>query len=444
MTPLCYAAGLDAGGPMRPRPGQEIEVDIDRAAMEGRGVGRVGELVVFVERGLPGERVRAEVVRAKKSFVEARAIEVLRASPARVSGRCVHLGTCGGCSWQELAYEAQLAAKTDLVRESLERLGNLRGVDGAPAIASPRPFHYRNKMEFSFFAGQDGAIVLGLHVPGTFDRVFDLEACHLMSESSNRIVACARRLATASGLPAYHSRRHEGFLRYLVVREAKATGQIMVNVVTNAGAMPHRAGWVAGLIDEVPAITSLVRNINTRRANIAVGESEELLHGAPEIEEQLGGLRFRIASNTFFQTNSHQVERLFEEVVAATAIEPGDEALDLYAGTGAISLFLARRAARVTGIELVPESVAMAEKNAELNGIRNCHFIRGEVRDFFGQHPADAHRARVVVVDPPRAGLHPDVVQSLLELRVARLVYVSCNPATLARDAALLCRDGAY
>jgi 23S rRNA (uracil1939-C5)-methyltransferase len=426
------------------RPGQEIEVQVDRAAMEGRGVARLDDLVVFVERALPGERVRARVVRAKSRFATARALAILQPSAARVAGRCAHLDVCGGCSWQELDYAAQLEAKTDLVRETLQRVGGCRDLDVLPALPAPQPFHYRNKMEFTFFAGRDGEIVLGLHMPGTFDRVFDLQACHLMSEASNGIVARVRELAVRSGLPAYHARRHEGFWRYLVIREAKTTGQTMVNLVTHAGPLPHRDDIVRTLTGEFPAITSLLRSINTRRATIAVGESEELLYGEAEIEERIDGLRFRIASNSFFQTNTLQAARLFAGTAAAGGLSGREEVLDLYAGTGAISLFLARQARRVTGIELVPESVAMAEKNARLNGIENCRFLRGEVRDFFKKRAGEAAAADVVVVDPPRAGLHEDIVHALRMLQPRRIVYVSCNPATLARDLQLLCRDGLY
>ena len=429
---------------MRPRPGQEIEIDVDRVAMEGRAVGRLDELVVFVEKALPGERVRARVGRVKRNFVEARTVEVLRASPARVAGRCAHLDLCGGCSWQELDYEAQLDAKTDLVRESLERLGGFRGLDVPRTLASPRTFFYRNKMEFSFFVGREGGTVLGLHVPGTFDRVFDLDACHLMSEESNAIVGRVRELASRSGRPAYHSRRHEGFWRYLVVREAKNTGQTMVNLVTHEGPLPNRDEFVRVLTGEFPAVKSLLRSINTRRATIAVGETEELLSGEPEIEEQLGSLRFRIAANSFFQTNTLQAERLFDLAVDWCGLTGTEEVLDLYAGTGAISLFLAQRARRVTGIELVPDSVAMAEKNAQLNGIDNTRFLTGEVRDFFKKRVGEASAARVVLVDPPRAGMHTDIVEALRLRQPPRIVYVSCNPATLARDLQLLCRDARY
>jgi 23S rRNA (uracil1939-C5)-methyltransferase len=330
------------------------------------------------------------------------------------------------------------------VRESLRRLGGCSDVDVPRALPSPRQFHYRNKMEFSFFAGRDGEVVLGLHTPGTFDRVFDLEACHLMSEESNHIVARVRALAVQSGLPAYHTRRHSGFWRYLVVREGKNTGQTMVNLVTHAGAWPRAAAAAAELAAEFGSIRSVLRSISTRRATIAVGESEELLHGDAEIEERLGDLRFRIAANTFFQTNTLQAETLFALVAEWADLGPQDDVLDLYAGTGAISLWLARRAARVTGIETVPESVAMAAKNAALNGIDNCRFVTSDVREFLHRRPGDAAAAQVVVVDPPRAGLHPDIVVALRQLRPRRLVYVSCNPATLARDIGLLATGGAY
>jgi 23S rRNA (uracil1939-C5)-methyltransferase len=429
---------------MRYRRGQEIDVEVEQVAIEGRGVGRVDGVVVFVDEGLPGERVLARVSRVKRKFVQARVVEVLRPSPARVAGRCAHLDVCGGCTWQELDYDAQLDAKTRLVHEALERLGGFRDLEVPRALASPQRFFYRNKMEFSFFAGSDGEPVLGLHTPGAFDRVFDLEACHLMSESSNAIVGRVRELARRSGLPAYHTRRHDGFWRYLVVREGKNSGQTMVNLVTQDGPLPNQHEVVEVLTREFPAITGVVRNINTRRATIAVGERQEVLHGASEIDEILGGLRFRISANSFFQPNPLQAERLFELVVEWADPRASQDVLDLYSGTGAISLFLARRARRVTGIEQVSSAVADAERNASLNAVENCRFLSGEVREFFKHRAAEARCARLVIADPPRAGLHADVVRALRLLRPPRILYVSCNPSTLARDLQLLCRDGFY
>jgi 23S rRNA (uracil1939-C5)-methyltransferase len=426
------------------RKGQEVELDVERLAAEGWGVGRLDGLVVFVDKALPGERVRARVSRVKRNFVQARTVAVQRPAPARTPGRCVHLAVCGGCVWQELDYPAQLDAKTQIVAEALERLGGFRGIEVPRALASPAVFYYRNKMEFSFFAGREAEIVLGLHTPGTFDRVFDLEACHLMSETCNRIVGRVRELARRSGRPAYHTRRHEGFWRYLVVREGKNTGQTLVNLVTHSGVLPNGTEIAGALRSEFPSVVSIVRNINTRLATIAVGEQEEILHGPGTIDELLGGLRFRISSNSFFQPNPGQAERLFGLVAEWAELGGDDEAVDLYAGTGAISLFLARRARRVTGVELLPSSIADAERNAELNGVDNCRFVSGEVREFFRRHTPEVRAARVVVADPPRAGLHPDVVQALRLLRPQRLLYVSCNPSTLARDLQLLCADGAY
>jgi 23S rRNA (uracil1939-C5)-methyltransferase len=257
-------------------------------------------------------------------------------------------------------------------------------------------------------------------------------------------VGRVRELAVRSGKPAYHTRRHEGFWRYLVVRESKVTGDTMVNLVTHDGPIPNQHEIVEALVSEFPSIVSLLRNVNTRRATIAVGEREEVLHGGAEIEERLGGLRFRITANSFFQTNPLQAERLFELAVDWAGLTGVEDVLDLYAGTGAISLFLARRARQVTGIEIVEDAVAMAEKNAVLNGIDNCRFLSGEVRDFFRKRAGEAAAAQVVIADPPRAGLHEDVTQALRLLQPRRLVYVSCNPATLARDLQILCRGGVY
>jgi 23S rRNA (uracil1939-C5)-methyltransferase len=429
---------------MQYRRGQEIDVTVERLALEGHGVGRLDGLVVFVEKGLPGERVRARVRKIKRNFIQARSLEVLEAAPERVPGRCSHLSVCGGCSWQELAYEAQLRAKTQLVQEALERLGGFRDIDVPETLASPQPFFYRNKMEYTFFAGRDGQVVLGLHMPGAFDRVFDVDACFLMSETSNRVLARARELTAESGLPAYHSRRHEGFWRHLVLRESKSSGDMLVNFVTHEGPWPTQQGVVAALTQEFPEIRSLVRTINTRKATIAQGEREEILHGPGEIEDCIGDLRFKISAASFFQPNPKQAQRLFALATEWAACRGHEEVLDLYAGTGTISLFLARKARRVTGIELGEGAVVDAQRNAALNGIDNCRFVAADVRRFLRQPPVEWGTLDVVIADPPRAGLHPDVVQALRQLHAPRLVYVSCNPSTLARDLQLLCRDGLY
>lgn len=429
---------------MRIQRGQELIVDIERVALEGHGVARHDGVVVFVAKGLPGERVRAQVRRVKSNFVHARTLEVLRAAPERTAGRCRHVAVCGGCTWQELDYEAQRRAKTQLVAEALERLGGFRGFPVPLALASPQQFFYRNKMEFGFFAGADGRIVLGLHMPGTYDRIFDLEACYLMSETSNRIVARVRELTAASGLPAYHARRHTGFWRHLVVREGKTTGQILVNLVTRDGVLPNQHRIVQELTTEFPTVTSIVRTINTRRALIASGDEEEVLYGPGVIEDVIGGLRFEISAASFFQPNPQQAERLFALVAAWAELRGDEEVLDLYAGTGAIALSLARAARRVTGIEQVERAVADAERNARRNRIDNCSFVNADVRTYLQRAGAEAGAVQVVIADPPRAGLHPDVVQALRRCGAPLLLYVSCNPSTLARDLRLLCQHGRY
>ena len=426
------------------RRGQEIDVDIESVAVEGRGVGRVDGLVVFVEKGFPGERVRARVTRVKRNFVQARAVDVLRPGAARVEGRCTHLTECGGCTWQELGYEAQLEAKQHIVGEALERLGGFQGIEVAATVPSPERFFYRNKMEFSFFAGRDDEVVLGLHSPGAFDRVFDLNACHLMSERSNHIVSMVRDLARRSGRPAYHSRRHTGFWRYLVLREGKNTGQTMVNLVTNDGPLPNQHEIVRELRDALDSLSCLVRTINTKRATIAFGERQEILHGGDGIDEVLDGLRFRISPGSFFQPNPRQAEVLFSTLMDWAALRGDESVVDLYSGTGVISLFLARAAARVTGIELVEDAVRDAERNAQLNHFDNCVFPAGEVRTWFRRHAAEVRNAAVVVADPPRSGMHPDVVRALCLLQPPRLLYVSCNPSSLARDAQILREQGGY
>jgi len=427
---------------MQIRRGQELELEVERAALEGHGVAHHDGIVVFVEKAIPGERVRAQVRKVKRNFVQARAMEVLRPAPERTPGRCSHLAVCGGCVWQELDYAAQLQVKTRLVAEALERLGGFRDLEMPLALASPQPFYYRNKMEFSFFDADESRIVLGLHMPGTYDRIFDLEACFLMSETSNRVVSRVRELATRSGLPAYHGRRHVGFWRHLVLREGKSSGEMLINLVTNAGTLPNQQQLVEALTSEFPSLRSIVRTINTGRAMIATGERVDVLHGTGEIEDTVGGLRFKISAGSFFQPNPKQAEKMFALLTEWASMGAAENVVDLYAGTGAIALSLARQAGKVTGIEQVASAVADAERNAALNAIGNCRFVAADVRDYIRQH-ADA-RPDLVVADPPRAGLHPDVVQGLRRWQPARILYVSCNPSTLARDLQLLCRDDRY
>ena len=447
------ASPVSGSGAAPIRRGDELEIEVEDLAFGGRAIARIDGFVVFVEGALPGDRVIATVYRKHRRYAEARATRVLRPASARVEPRCEHVPVCGGCRIQDLAYEEQIRHKERQVEAALEHLGGLRA-PLRPTIPAPRLFHYRNKMEYSFAQDATGRLALGLHVRGYFDRSFDLMRCHIATPISSEIVAFVRDAARREGLTAYDTRRHEGLLRYLAIREGVRTGEVMVNFVATE---PHpffeRAA--AQLVRAFPRVRSVLLNLTRRRAQVATGEVERVLAGSPTILETLGGLTFEISSGSFFQTNTEQADRLLEVAIEGLGLTGTERVLDVYSGTGTFTLPIARQAGEAIGIESSEIAVKDAERNAERNGVRNVRFWTGEameiLRDRFGlgTPPGGARGSAAsrpeppsidaVLVDPPRAGLHPGVVSRLIHLGAPRLVYVSCNPSTLGRDLALLC-----
>ncbi len=424
-----------------PRRGDSLELSIDDLAFGGEGVGRVDGYVVFVRGGVPGDRLRVKLSEARSRFGRAVIEAVETPSPARVEPPCPYFGRCGGCRLQHVAYPAQLAFKAKQVRDCLERLGGLGAFELRPILAAPEPYAYRNKMEFTV-AAEAGAPVLGLHQADRYDVVLDIERCLLQSETLNRVLGELRREARARALSVYDQASGQGLLRFVSLREGRRTGEAMVNIVATTPDVETLGPVAERLRARVPETASVVLNVNAKKASVAVGTEEHLLVGRDHIRESLGGLTFQVSANSFFQTNTVQAERLFGVVEAACALAGGETVLDLYSGTGAISLLLARRCRWVYGIEVAAAAVADAVRNARANGIANCAFLAGEVRHVLPALMRDGVRAEVVVADPPRAGFHPKALLALAALRPARLVYVSCNPATLARDLGDLVRQG--
>ncbi len=425
----------------KPRRGDVLELAIDDLAFGGEGVGRADGYVLFVPGGLPGDRLRVRVVETRARYGRAviEAVEV--PSARRVEAPCPYFGRCGGCRLQHLDYAAQLALKERQVRECLERLGAARDFVLRPILPAPEPYGYRNKMEFTVAAAA-GAPVVGLHEAERYDRVLDIERCLLQSETMNRLLRVVREQVQARGLPVYDADRGEGLLRFVTVREGRRTGDAMVNIVAAAPDLERLQPVAEAVRDAVPAAVSIVLNVNAKKAAVAVGTEEHVLLGRDHITERLGDLVFQVSANSFFQTNTLQAERLFALVVEACALAGAETVVDLYAGTGAISLLLARRCRHVYGIEVADAAVADAVRNARANGVTNCTFLTGEVRHVLPGLVAQGLRADVVVADPPRAGFHPKALAALVALRAPRLVYVSCNPSTLARDVGELLRHG--
>ncbi len=432
---------------MEIKKGETVDLDVTGMAFGGRGIGRADGLAVFVDHCAPGDRARVKIVKKRKSYAEARLVELLSASPFRVDPPCPYFGFCGGCKWQHLRYEQQLEYKRQHVTDSLERIAGLFQVPVHPVLPSSRLYGYRNKMEFSCsdrrwllpqemgLPGIQTGFALGLHVPGTFDRILNIERCLLQPESGNAILATAKTLIRESGAPPYGLKSHEGFWRFVMLRHSDAHNRWMVNLVTASEDLATVEPVARRLAREHGDILSLVNNVTARKAAIAVGEREISLAGPSKILDRLGPYQFRISANSFFQVNTQAAWELFRVVKDFAGLTGGEVVLDLYSGTGAIAIALSDAARSVLGMEIVPAAVEDAGENCRLNGVGNCNFLCGDILDLIS---GVKDRFDVLVIDPPRAGMHPKSVGRVLELNPERMVYVSCNPATLARDLGLM------
>ncbi|MGH3022209.1 MAG: 23S rRNA (uracil(1939)-C(5))-methyltransferase RlmD [Gaiellaceae bacterium] len=420
---------------------EELELRIDSLAYGGNGVARLNGFVVFVKRALPGDTVRARITKVKRSHAEAVSLEVVEAGAERVDAPCEHYPACGGCRFQDLAYEVQLEAKARQVADALARIGGLADPPLEEAVPAESLFGYRNKLEYSFTATEDG-IGLGFHRAGRWDEVLDVRRCWLTTDLGNAIREAVKGWARAGALPAYDQERQEGYLRHLVVREGRNTGQALVVLVTAPGDLHDVDGFVESL-RRFPEVRSIHWAVNDTPAEVT-NLPTTLLWGEEAIEEAILGLRFRLRPNAFMQTNTAMCEVLYGLAAEYAGLTGEETVYDLYCGTGTIGLTLAREALTVWGIESSEESVACAVENAELNGLPNAAFFAGDVAADLEELRDRAGPPDVVVVDPPRAGLAGKAVRRIGELGAPRLVYVSCNPTTLAGNAKELVRDFGY
>ncbi|MEW5775004.1 MAG: 23S rRNA (uracil(1939)-C(5))-methyltransferase RlmD [Thermodesulfobacteriota bacterium] len=420
--------------------GREVELAVEKLALGGAGLARFEGLAVFVERGLPGQRVLARVTLAKKRHAEAEVLRVLSPSPHQTEPFCPHFGACGGCSHQDLGYDQQLHWKHLQVQETLARLGNLGEAAAAkvlPILPSPETRHFRNKMEFAFAGGAGERLSLGLRPRGSAEGLIDIETCQLQSPQSARIVNAARDFCRTTGFPAYDPARDSGLWRHLVVREGKGTGQCLVHCITAPWRQAAEA--VEALADHLhaafPTLTSFVHSTRRNRLAVAQGEVQRFATGPGHIFENLGPFTFRISPDAFFQTNTQAAHLLYTAALELGRLDPGWTVWDLYCGSGGLTLYAAKACHKAVGFEADPRSVEDALANAADNGVPNCEFHAVDVLHALSQAP---YAPDAVILDPPRSGLHPDGVRELLRLAPRRIVYVSCNPATLARDLAAL------
>jgi 23S rRNA (uracil1939-C5)-methyltransferase len=428
-------------------------VTVTDIGSEGNAIAKVDDMVLFVPGMIPGDVVDVRVTKKKKRYMEGVALEVVSPSPERIKPPCPHFGVCGGCRWQHLPYDRQLFYKAKQVTDNLTRIGHISIGRVDPILGSEKIYGYRNKLEYTFserrwmtkeemgtgdFKGQPAEPALGFHIPGIFDKVLDINECHLMAEPSDTIRNEVRRYALERKLTFYDFREHRGFLRNMIVRKS-STGEMMVVLVTTDAFPEERDLLLSYLAERFPEITSLYSIINTKR-NDSISDLQPVhIAGNMFITEVMDGLRFRVGPKSFYQTNSGQAVRLYGVVREFAQLTGNENVYDLYTGTGTIACYLASKAAKVTGIEYIEEAVADARVNAADNVLPNASFIAGDIKDILNEELfLKRGKPDVIITDPPRAGMHTDVVNAMLRSGADRIVYVSCNPATQARDIEIL------
>jgi 23S rRNA (uracil1939-C5)-methyltransferase len=409
----------------------ELELDIERPAFGGAGIARLDGRVVFVEGALPGSRVAARMVKDDKNLIRAMTTRVITPAPHAVEPFCPHFGTCGGCAWQDAAYAAQLGWKREIVIEQLKRLGGL-DAPVTKCVPSPLERFYRNKMEFAFGPGRESLASLGLRERFHPGRIAEVETCFLMPEPAMDILTPVRRHAAKLSLPPYFARTGTGAWRHLVLRRSESSGKWLAQIITGPKTPFKRLRPMCEtLLKEFPALAGVAVGIRRDRSDYAIAENRAFAVGQESLTEELDGLALRLSAGAFFQTNTQAAAALYAKAVQAARLTGLESVWDLYCGVGGLSLFLARHAKSVTGFEISQAAVEDAAANAAENGFANCSFVAGDLKDALARRKA---KPDVIVLDPPRAGLHPDAVQTLARIAAPRMVYVSCNPSTLARD----------
>ena len=419
--------------------GEICEMEIERLGSNAEGVGRIDGFTVFVPGALPGERVRLKITVVKKKYAVGAVEKRLTDSPDRVVPRCPIYEACGGCQLQHLSYAAQLTVKRQQVIDAIERIGGLKGVLVHPVKGAENPWHYRNKMQFPVgLAG--GNVAIGCYAGGSH-TIIDTDDCCIEREGNNDLANAMREAVKKFGIPVYHEDRHTGVLRHIMGRVGK-NGDLMAVLVTAVPKLWRSKEIVRFLRQKLPHLVSVQQNIQTYRNNVVLGRETKLLWGKPTIQDNIGRFDFHISPRSFFQVNTAQAEVLYRQALDYAALTGRETVLDVYCGTGTITLFLAQRAYRAIGIEIVAPAIRDAQKNARDNHVKNTEFLVGDATDVMPRLYRDGIRPDVIVVDPPRAGCTLPVLQSIAAMRPHRIVYVSCNPASLGRDLAILTELG--
>ena len=449
------------------KKGEQIELEITGYAFEGKGIAKIDfeeieneeskKFVVFVNGSYPGDTVKAKIRKKKARYAEAMVDEIISPSPNRIDAKCNYFKYCGGCKAQDLKYETQLEYKEEQVRDIFEKLGGFSDFETLPIVPSEKTFFYRNKMEFSFADKRwltpdelnneeikNRNFALGLHIPRIFDKVLDIEECWLQSETSNKILNFTREFFRKRDISIYSTKTHEGFLRNLIIKTAHHTNDLMVNLVTSAENDDLIKEYSESIKNEIHEITTIINNINLKKSQTAIGDFEKVFLGDGYIYDEIGDYKFRISANSFFQTNTLQAEKLYETAKQFVDFKGDEIVYDLYSGAGTISIYVSRSAKMVFGFETVEPAVADAKVNAELNNVKNVRFYTANLDKSFLPIIKEKNTPKpdIIIADPPRSGMNPKTVSDILSLMPKKIIYVSCNPATQARDIKMLVEGG--
>jgi len=421
---------------------QTIELHFEDLTHEGEGVGKINGYPLFVPYALPGEEATVKVVKVKKNFGFGKLLEVKNRSKNRVNPPCNVYYKCGGCQLQHMGYDMQLEMKRNQVKSNLRKVAHLDHVPVHPMIGMEDPWRYRNKVQMPV-GEKDGELITGFYRKRSHDIISDMETCVVQDELNDRSIHAVRRIANSLGISAYDEKSDSGVLRHIMVRTGRETNDTMIVLVTRTEKLPHQEALIRELTETFPHVKSIVHNINDKRTNVVLGSKTNVIWGDEYIYDTIGNIRFAISAKSFYQINPQQTTRLYEKALEYANIDESDVVVDAYCGIGTISLFLAQQAKKVYGIEVVPEAIDDANVNAELNGITNTEFTVGEAEKVMPEWKEAGLEPDVIIVDPPRKGCDPELLQAMIDMNPRRIVYVSCNPSTLARDLRIL-EDGGF
>lgn len=421
---------------------QTIELTFEDLTHDGDGVGKIDGYPLFVPYALPGETAQVKVIKTKKNFGFGKLLEVTKPSPARVEPPCNVYIQCGGCQLQHMSYQLQLEMKQKQVQNAMKKIGHLEHVPVHPALGMDDPWRYRNKIQIPT-AERNGEMITGFYRKRSHDIIDDMETCVIQDEVNDRMVEAVRRIASRLGISAYNEETHRGDLRHIMVRTGQQTNETMIVLVTRMNELPYAKELVAELHETYPQIKSIVQNINKERTNVILGRKTKLLWGEEYIYDTIGDIKFAISAQSFYQVNPAQTKVLYDQALEYANLSGNETVIDAYSGIGTISLFLAQKAKKVYGVEIVPQAVSDAKMNAKLNHMDNAEFYVGKAEEVMPWWKAQGLNPDVIVVDPPRKGCEEELLQAMIDMKPKRIVYVSCNPSTLARDLRFL-EDGGF